>query len=249
MAQELNKPLLDLERRATNYPLMLIGGFVFVCLGAVVVLAAGMSAWGVVVLAIFAIAALLALWYFSMMRPSGSPTDGFDWLPSPTEVQKQSLALEVEGIAATLELDPWQTTELFSAYIVAEDLAFRRIQQEQNAPVIRHAQIGKTPFDGLIIKRDSVVCIEVGFLVRPEIRQERISSMLKKSAAVKRHFRSERIDRSISLLIVLVTQLSDPDAARLRSMLGKDRFAETAVDIDIRVLDFEELQRAFLAES
>jgi hypothetical protein len=247
MVQELDKPLLDLERHSTNYPLFFLGGFVFVCTGTVIVLAAGLGAWAMLVFGLFAAAGLLAMWYFSSMRTAAG-AEAFDWLPVPPDVQKQSLALEVQGIAGTLELDPWQTTELFSAYIVAEDLAFRRIQHEQNAPVIRHAQIGKTPFDGLIIKRDLVICVEVVFLVRPEIRPERVSSMLKKSAAVNRHFRSERIERGIRLLIVLVTQISQSDNERLRRILGRDLFAETSVDIDIRVLDFEELQRSFLTE-
>lgn len=246
MAQEVNKPLIDLERRSPNYPLALLGGFVFFCLAAAVVMAVTSAVWTIFVLVVFAVIGAAAFAYFNAVRKAAGAKNWLDWEPTVTEVQKQSLGLEVDGIADTLELDPWQKNDLFSAYIVAEDLALRQIQQEHNAPMIRHAQVGKMPFDALVIKRDVVTCVEVSFLVSPRLRQEKIASMLKKASVLKRFVTAEKLDASVRLLVVLVTQLTPKDDELLRSELGKDRFADTAVDIDIRLLDFEELQRTYL---
>ena len=43
-------------------------------------------------------------------------------------------------------------------------------------------------------------------------------------------------------MLVLITQLAADDEAQLRGMLNKRIFTDTPVDIDIRLLDFEELQ-------
>ena len=47
-------------------------------------------------------------------------------------------------------------------------------------------------------------------------------------------------------MFALVTQLDQTGEAKLRSILG-DKFSETPVDVDIRLFDFEELQRIFTA--
>ena len=45
--------------------------------------------------------------------------------------------------------------------------------------------------------------------------------------------------------MVLVTQLDERDVTELRSSIGKKIFPETPVDIDIRLRDFEELQKIY----
>jgi len=185
----------------------------------------------------------------SMSRPVGLE-NRLEWLPALTEVQKQNFALEVESIAATLQLDPWQTTELFTAYVVAEDLALRQVQQKYSAPMIRHLQVGGTPFDALIIGRDELVCVEVAFVVGPDVRQEKIDSMMKKLGTVKRFLAAQKLDTGLKLLIIVVTQLTPEEVEQLRSSLRKDRFLDSPVDfIDIELFDFEDLQRMYVSEN
>jgi hypothetical protein len=50
------------------------------------------------------------------------------------------------------------------------------------------------------------------------------------------------------LMIVLITQLNSDEETRLRSSLGKRRFPETPVEIEIRFLDFEALQRIYVTD-
>ena len=249
MADEpTTQPAVEIDRPKPSYPLMIIGGFVFLCLVGTIVLSARSDAWSVMVLALFALAGIVAYVYFGSVKQPLGLQHRLEWQPAMTEVQKQSLALEVEGIAASLELDPWQTTELFSAYVVAEDLALRRIQQEHSAPMIRHLQVGGAPFDALIIEHDELICVEVSFLVRPDLRQEKVDSMLRKTGTVKRSLASQRLDVALRLMLVVVTQLTPDEVDELKSRLTGKRFPDSPVNIDIHFFDFEELQRTYVTE-
>ena len=250
MSAESTKPAVEIERRSPNYPLMMIGGFVFLCLGGVAALGFSNGAWAVVVLAIFALVGTAAFIYFNSVKKKLTGLQfRLNWEPASTELQKQSLAIEVEGVASSLELDPWQTTELFSAYVVAEDLALRQIQQEHAAPMIRHLQVGGAPFDALVIEPDELICVEVSFVVKPDVRQEKIDSMLRKMGTVKRYLASQRLDVGLRLMIVVVTQLTPEEVDRLKARLTGKRFPDSPVNIDIHFFDFEELQRKYVSES
>jgi len=248
MPDETARPAVEIERPRPNYPLMIVGGFVFLCLIGAVVLSYGISAWSVLVLCVFAILGAAAFAYFNSLKPPLGLQHRLEWRPAPTDLQKQSLALEVEGIAASLELDPWQTTDLFTAYVVAEDLALRRMQQDHTAPMIRHLQVGGAAFDALIIENDELICVEVSFVVRPDLRQEKVDAMLRKMGTVKRYLASQRLDVAIRLMIVVVTQLTPEEVDELKSRLTGKRFPDSPVNIDIHFFDFEELQRTYVTE-
>lgn len=164
------------------------------------------------------------------------------------EIQRQNLNIEVLELSKILKVEPSQISDLQSAYIVAEDLALRQIQQEENVPLIRHVMLGKAPFEAVLIKNDVINCIEVAFLVAPDMRQERVDAMMRKIALVKKTFGEMRIRMKVRLMLVLVTQLTPEGEDQLRSMLNSKRFAETPVDIDIRLLDFESLQRIYVTD-
>jgi len=171
-----------------------------------------------------------------------------DWQNAEPDLQRQSLSLEVLELSSILEVGDEQAHELQSAYIVAEDLAMRQIQQEENFPLIRHITIGKAPFEAVMIKNDVVNCIDVSFLVVPDLRQEKIDAMMKKIARVKAAFADAGLRMKVRLMMVLVTQMTPEDEDKLRKILGKQRFEETPVDIDIRLLDFESLQKIYVTE-
>jgi hypothetical protein len=137
-----------------------------------------------------------------------------------------------------------QISDLQSAYIVAEDLALRQIQQEEQVPLLRHVNIGDVPFDAVLVKQDVIYCAEVSFLVAPDLRQERIESMLRKMARVKTVVDQMGVEMRVMLMIILVTQLTQEDEQRLRRTLNTaKRFPGSPVEIEIRFLDFEALQR------
>src|SRR5438270_2904624 len=239
-------PAVEIERSKPNYPLMIIGGFVFLCLIGVSVLSARADMWSILVLVLFGMAGIIAYLYFGSVKQPIGLQHRLEWQPTMTDVQKQSLALEVEGIAASLELDPWQTTELFSAYVVAEDLALRRIQQDHSAPMIRHLQVGGSPFDALIIEHNELICVEVSFVVKPDLRQEKVDSMLRKMGTVKRYLAAERLDVSLKLMLVVVTQLTPEEVDEIKSRLTGKRFPDSPVNIDIHFFDFEDLQQTYV---
>jgi hypothetical protein len=249
MSDEIARPAVEIERPTPNYPLIMIGGFVFLCLVGALVLAFNASAWAILVLCVFAVLGAAAFAYFDSVKKPLGLQHRLEWRPASTELQQQSLALEVEGIAASLDLDPWQTTDLFTAYVVAEDLALRRMQQDHTAPMIRHLQVGGAPFDALIIEANELICIEISFVVTPDLRQEKVDAMLRKMGTVKRYLTAQKLDVALRLMIVVVTQLTPEEVDDLKSRLTGKRFPDSPVNIDIHFFDFEELQRTYVTQS
>jgi hypothetical protein len=187
---------------------------------------------------------------FAVSKRSASESQkaSLDWESALPEIQRQNLNIEVLELSKILEVEKDQVSDLQSAYIVAEDLALRQIQQEEHVPLMRHVSVAGVPFAGVLSKNGTIVCIEVAFLIAPEMRQDRIDSMLKKAAAVKQGVTHVAPDMSTRLMAVLITQLTPEDEQLLRKDLKTKRFAETPVDIEIRFLDFESLQRIFVTD-
>lgn len=171
-----------------------------------------------------------------------------DWSAAIPEQQRQTLNIEVRELSKILEFESDHISELQSAYIVAEDLALRQIQHEEGVPLMRHVNVGGVPFDAVYLKSGVLVCCEVSFLVAPELRQDRIAAMLRKISQAKKEIEGSGSVTAVRLMMLLVTQLVPNEEAMLRTALNKNRFAETPVDIDIRLLDFETLQRMYVTE-
>jgi hypothetical protein len=170
------------------------------------------------------------------------------WAASNPELQRQNVNVEVRELARVLKVGDDQLADLLSAFIVAEDLALRQIQQEEDLPLMRHVLIGGTPFDAILVDQDLVTCIEVAFLVVPDVRQEKIEAMLRKITQAKKNLAEMKSRLRLRLMLVLVTQLSEEEEEHLRGMLITRRFSDTPVDIDIRLLDFEVLQKVYVSE-
>lgn len=186
----------------------------------------------------------------SRIRRENAVADGIriDWHTALPEVQRQSLQIEVKELSKVLELGSERASDLQSAYIVAEDLGLRQIQQEENVPLMRHISIGKIPFDAVLVKKGVMSCCEVLFLAAPDLRQEKIDAMLRKAAAAREMLERLGIKMRVRLMIVLITQLTPEDDDLLRSTLRTRRFSATPVDIDIRFLDFDALQRIYVTD-
>lgn len=204
--------------------------------------------------AVFAVS-LIGLSVYSILsarttRKLAAARDGerIDWESALPEVQRESLNIEVVELSRILDVRTEQISDLQSAYIVAEDLALRQIQQEEQVPLLRHVGIGGVPFDAILVKQDVLTCAEVSFLVAPELRQERIDAMLRKMARVRKVLEQMKVTMTVRLMIVLVTQLNAEDEDRLRKTLTSKRFSGTPVDVDIRLLDFEALQRIYVTD-
>lgn len=171
-----------------------------------------------------------------------------EWETAVPEIQRQNLTIEVQELARILEVEPDQITDLQSAYIVAEDLALRQIQQEESVPLLRHVSIGGVPFDAVLVKGPYVICCDVVFLVSPEIRQEKIDSIIHKISAVNSVVERMNLGLTVRLMMIVITQLSPEDRDYLVRSHDTKRFAETPVEIEIRMLDFEALQRIYVTD-
>ena len=253
MSKQTKNSLADFVSPSLSYLLINIGLIAFVCL------AVGFAAssdnlsaiqrWILVVfLILFAVFSVVAsVWL--ILRESwrvaiGKDNREFNWEVSSPEKQQRKLNSEVSEIAAILKLPEEQLSDLLSAYIVAEDLALRQVQQEAKQPLTRHLSIGNTEFNAILLKQDIVTCIEVTFLVTPDFSQAKINAMLRKIELAKKTFSQNGKQTRIRLLLVLVTQLDKDEEAQLRASLVK-KFSSTTVDVDIRLLDFESLQKIY----
>ena len=252
MDKKSTNPLARLEQRRTNYPLIAAGVLVFAVLIAGVVVSAQTEISVVTALFVAAILLLIiaALIDVAKTRRLEAVDDRkfIHWDAAMPEIQRQNVNVEVRELARLLGVGNDQLADLLSAYVVAEDLALRQIQQEENKPLMRHVSIGQMPFDGILVDQDMITCIEVAFLVVPDVRQEKIESMLKKVTQAKKNLADLKSRLRLRLMLVLVTQLNGDEEEQLRGMLVTRRFTDTPVDIDIRLLDFEMLQKVYVSE-
>lgn len=252
MAKQLDNTLTAFSRRATIYAVVVLAGVVLICLIVGLAIAISLQNWpfaGIFLISILGLLVSIFLNFSRTRKLVGWKNQRLiDWEPALPDVQRQNLNLEVAEISKVLEVEPDQIGDLQSAYIVAEDLALRQIQQEENVPIMRHVSIGTVPFDAVLVKEDVVNCIEVSFLVAPDIRQEKVDAMMRKIGLAKRAIGDAAIGMQIRLMMVLVMQLTPEDEKQLRSVLNTQRFSNTPVDIDIRLLDFEVLQRIYVTE-
>ncbi|MBC7898700.1 MAG: hypothetical protein H7070_01485 [Saprospiraceae bacterium] len=251
MAKEIENSLITFDQRDTSMPAILSAGVLVVLLAGLVTAIYSQN-WILAAIFVFSIAGLAGFAYMSLRRPakltSSKDRSLMDWETALPEIQRQNLSIEVFELAKILEVEAEQIGDLQSAYIVAEDLALRQIQQEENVPLMRHVSLGKAPFDALLVKGDMIICVEVSFLVAPDIRQEKVDAMMRKIALVKSTFEQMKIGMKVRLMMVLVTQLTPEDGDHLRSALNTRRFSTTPVDIDIRLLDFEALQKIYVTD-
>ena len=231
-------------------PLVILTSAVFLFLAIGTILAERQGSWALV--AIFGLVtigtAVSAVQNFLQLRRfnAGGSEGRINWQAANPEVQRQNLNLEVIELSRILEMGSEQLSDLQSAYIVAEDLALRQIQQEEKIPLLRHVSVCEVPFNAVMMKGDIVYCAEVSFLVSPELRQDRIDAMLRKIEQVDRGIKELGLALRTKLMIVLITQLNSEEEARLRNSFGKRRFPDTPVEIEIRFLDFEALQRIYV---
>jgi len=171
-----------------------------------------------------------------------------DWQLTEPDEQKNKLNAEVIELAATLGIPKQQIGDLRSAYIVAEDLALRQVEFEAGIPMMRHIDIGDARFDGLLVDHDVVTCIDVMFLVKPDIAQEKISSMVNKTEYAVKKLQELRPGTKLKLLLAIVTQFGPEEEETMRSLLI-EKFGRTAVYLaEIRLMDFEGLQRIYSAD-
>jgi hypothetical protein len=173
-----------------------------------------------------------------------SNDESMDWETTSPEMQKRKLNVEIRELSQLLDISSDQLTDLRSAFIVAEDLAMRKIQNETNVPMMRKVQIGKSDFDAVWIDKDLITCVELTFVVTPNVDQNKINRVMRKVASAKTTLESTRKGTRVRLLLVIVTQLDEKAEADLRSGIKKN-FKSTPVDVDIRFLDFLTLQKLY----
>lgn len=160
------------------------------------------------------------------------------------EEQKQRLNAQVHELASALNLKGEDLSNLKAAYVLAEDLALRQIEQEKQVSLRRHVRIADAQFDAVFFDKDYSTLVEIAFLVTPSISQKKIDTVLAKVQRALKKFQKIRSDRKVKLLFIIVTQMEPEAEQQLKKSLA-ERFSKSTVDVDIRLLDFEALQRIY----
>ena len=252
MAKEFDNSLERFARPATSAAYYVAAVAAIALVTAVLVAAVVSRSWllaGFAALATVAVLGWLALGALRHRKVVADKAAGWiAWEPAQPELQRQTLNVAVGEISRILKVQPEAVGELQTAFVVGEDLALRQIQHEENVPLMRHIAVGGVPFDAAFTKDEILVCCEVCFLVSPELGHDRVAAMMRKIGTVKRSIAEMNIGLEVRLMVVLVTQMAAADVEKLRGTLSTKRFSSTPVDIDIRLMDFEGLQRVYVTE-
>ena len=159
------------------------------------------------------------------------------------EQQRRKLNLEV----ARIKQESSEDANFHQLYVALEDLALRQVEAENQMPLLRNIVLEGVPFDGVTVKDGRVFCVEVTFVVVPDLPQERVDALLDKVEYAARRIRQKVPAMRVRLLLALVTKLNQQAENRLRSSLA-DKFSLTPVDVDVRFLRHDLLQKTFIAE-
>jgi hypothetical protein len=248
----MDTSMVQFSRRTSVTPQEFLAAVVLICLLGGAVYSLSIREFpGAAIFAVGAIGVIAYAWFsveqFKRMI-AAHDQNRIDWEAALPEIQRENLNLEVLELSKVLDSEGEHVADLQTAYIVAEDLALRQIQQEENVPLLRHVGVGDVPFDAVFVKDDVLNCCEVSFLVAPDMRQDKIDAMIRKVRRVEDRIRTSGATLSVRMMLVLITQLSPEDDERLRSVLNTRRFSGTPVDVDIRLLDFESLQKIYVTD-
>ncbi|MCS6873105.1 MAG: hypothetical protein N2Z23_05265 [Pyrinomonadaceae bacterium] len=162
----------------------------------------------------------------------------------PPEAQRKKLNDQVYELASILEITGDDLSNLRAAYVLAEDLALRQIEQENRVPLKRHVSFGEAQFDAVFLDKKYLTFVEVTFVVTPSISEEKIKKLFEKIEKARKNFEKIRSKHKIKLLFAIVTQLEKDSENKLKKFLI-EKFSSTIVDTDIRFFDFEALQEKY----
>lgn len=252
-----NKSLIDFINPSRNYLTLIIILIVFVSLA--VSIGFGLSSahldgsqrWFFILFLLFfpIFGLILSIWlilrHFRKLSVS-EKDDEIPWRITSAEKQQWKLNSEVNELAEILGIGEEQLNDLRSAYIVAEDLALRKVEQEEGLSIKRHISLDKSDFDAVLVNDDLIKCIDVTFAISSNITQEKVDSILRKAGNLRKSLDRLRPHTKVVLMVLIVTQL-DSDAENELRQKVRNMFTKTPVDVDIRFPDFEGLQKTFAA--
>ncbi|GIU82342.1 MAG: hypothetical protein D6687_11530 [Acidobacteria bacterium] len=169
------------------------------------------------------------------------------WQLMLPEAQKRKLSVEVKELCETLGIDEEELPQVCAAYVLAEDLTLRQIEQEKKVTLKRHVKFGNDEFTAVFFEKDYLTLVEVMFIASSTIAQEKINAVLSKAESVRKKLEKIKPPKKVKLLLAMVTQLDQQDETKLRASLAR-KFSATTIDIDIRFFDFEALQKIYMED-
>jgi hypothetical protein len=142
---------------------------------------------------------------------------------------------------------PTSFSDSRSLYLVAEDLVLRQIELDRGPNFMRHVTLEGVPFDGVIVREDKVIAVEVKYLTSSHVKQSMTGALLDNAEYAATRLKRTRPNASFTFLLAVVTQMSDEEQTRLKANLV-NKFGVTPVDIDIEFFDLKHLENAFASQ-
>jgi hypothetical protein len=161
---------------------------------------------------------------------------------------KELAAFAQEAIAGTgYQPDEATLQEMTTTYLVAGDLALRRLELEHPGGLRRNVAVADTPFDAAFAEGDRLFAVEVKLAPTGDLRPEILGSVLERAEQTARRLRRAAPDKKFTLVLLLVASLPPPELKALREkMLG--RLGAAPVELDLIIYDYNELFRLFARE-
>jgi hypothetical protein len=131
-----------------------------------------------------------------------------------------------------------------SLYLVAVDLVLRQIELDRGPNFMRHVTLEGVPFDGVIVREDKIIAVEVKYLTSSNVKQSMTGALLDNAEYAATRLKRTRPNASFTFMLAVVTQMSDEEQTRLKANLV-NKFGVTPVDIDIEFFDLKHLEDAF----
>lgn len=198
----------------------------------------------VVFLPLIGLAIATAFLWRSLEKLSFSKSDRCITLMKPEE-QRKKLNEQIKELASILEMEDEDLSNLRAAYVLAEDLALRQIEQEKKVPLKRHVKVAGAEFDAAFLDKNYSTLVEVTFVVNSSISKEKIDKILEKVEKARKKFEEIKSGRKVKLLLAIVTQIEKEAEKKLKESLLEKLSTVAKVDIDVRLLDFEALQKNY----
>lgn len=137
---------------------------------------------------------------------------------------------------------------LATAHLVAEELAFRKVEAELRVTIRRQRRL--QPFkegvvvDGFFVRDGVPTIVEVKYLTRPFVSRQTFARLFLDISEVKAHGGALRRVDSLELLVVAVADVAADDRERLEHSLAR-ALEEAPCPRTLRVFGFQELRREF----
>lgn len=153
-------------------------------------------------------------------------------------IQAETAVAAPHGTQAADRLDVAEAMAIRHEYVLAEELAFREIEEEFGVPVLRNVAMGAVGFDGILTVKGKPTAIEIKFTRRRNWR------MMMNETVVRLDHALERYGSMPVLLAIVIDGLTSEQRESATSQ-ASDLLKKISRPATLRIYDFGELKEKY----